>query len=116
LKINLPFSDLETTLSIHIVHLVTAYDFSLCININMPNIQNIIITHNKITSATTNLLLKSHNAITCQIVNIDAANLFLVLPNCHQPVIRNAVYAADSDSNVFEKNQLQVRKIEKSIH
>jgi hypothetical protein len=69
LKINLSFSNLWTTLNICTVHLVIPINFLQYINIDMPNVQNIIVTSVVILEEARKLLLQSHNAITCQIIN-----------------------------------------------
>jgi hypothetical protein len=84
LKINLFFGTLSTSLNINTIHFILdTYDY--IIRIDIPNIKNIIITHNKFACQEKKLYLKSQNAITCRIYNMFQTLLSLKLPNCSDP-------------------------------
>jgi hypothetical protein len=103
LKINLPFAELTTTLNINTIHFIISCKDQTNITLDIPNVKNIILTHDRIICQIKKLHVTAHKAVTCCLVNIYVHDLSLVLPNCPKIITHDDDDRAiiNYDDNVF---------------
>jgi hypothetical protein len=97
LKINLSIQTLSTPIRINTIHFVITQHHDITIDI--PNVQNIIITKMDDACHIKKLHVVSLNAQTCQLLHSDMSNFLfgimdvsIILPKCPKVIIRNNNY------------------------
>jgi hypothetical protein len=97
LKVKLVRVELSTELRVHTVHFVMPHSDQDDIRLDLPNVENIILSRDWPKCHIENLYLTS-NAVSCQIVDIKISNLFTILPKCSGVIMKDK---NNYDSNIF---------------
>jgi hypothetical protein len=85
IKFGLACSEFLTTAKINTVHFITQHH--LDVNIDVPNVKNIIVTHDCTSfERPRSLCITSQNAVTCQIMYMGSIPLSSTLPNCPEVI------------------------------
>jgi hypothetical protein len=97
LKVRLMYVKLSTELRMHTVHFIMSHPDQTDIQLDLPNVENIIFSHDWTECHIENLYLTS-NAVSCQIIDIKISNLFTVLPKCSGVIMKDK---SNYDSDIF---------------